>query len=94
MNEKPIAQTPEEMMQAASPLAEKLDEMDMAEGIFSEISDEQLDEIAGGAILPVTVPGSFKCAVCNQSVDPLKTYAECPNSKPAKSCPYVNTDRS
>ena len=58
---KKTALTPKETEQAVSDMAERLAEMDKAEGVFGEAVDEDLpdefmDEIAGGAILPVTVP--------------------------------------
>ena len=63
---KKTALTPKETEQAVSDLAERLAEMDKAEGVFGEamdeeLSDEYMDEIAGGLpILPtpggITVP--------------------------------------
>ena len=49
------AKTPKEMETDVKNLAEKLEEMDQAEGVFGEvITDEELDEITGGcwATLP------------------------------------------
>ena len=43
------AKTPKEMESDVKKLAEKLEEIDSAEGIFGEvITDEELDEITGG----------------------------------------------
>ncbi len=45
------AKTPKEMESDVKKLAEKLEEIDSAEGIFGEvITDEELDEITGGFI--------------------------------------------
>lgn len=47
MKEQP--KTPKEMETDVKKLAEKLEEIDSAEGIFGEvITDEELDSIAGG----------------------------------------------
>ena len=59
---KKTALTPKETEQAVSDLAERLAEMDRAEGVFGESVDEELpdeymEEIVGGAIIPVTVQG-------------------------------------
>ena len=59
MPDKNVSQTPEEIQQALDHLADQLNEMDQAEGVFGEatgdpMSDESLDKIAGGAILPIT----------------------------------------
>ena len=43
------AKTPKEMETDVKKLAEKLEEIDSAEGIFGEVlTDEELDEITGG----------------------------------------------
>ena len=43
------AKTPKEMESDVKKLAEKLEEIDSAEGIFGEVlTDEELDEITGG----------------------------------------------
>ena len=45
------AKTPKEMETDVKKLAEKLEEIDSAEGIFGEvITDEELDEITGGCL--------------------------------------------
>ena len=59
---KKTALTPKETEQAVSDLAERLAEMDKAEGIFGEpvdevLPDEYMEKIVGGAILPITVQG-------------------------------------
>ncbi len=44
-----LSQSPEETVQTLSELAEKLAEMDKAEGVFGEaVSDEDLEMVAGG----------------------------------------------
>lgn len=49
MEEKKIAHTPAETAQALSELAEKLEEMDKADGLFGEaVTDDELEEVAGG----------------------------------------------
>ena len=58
--EKKSVLTPKETEQAVSDLAERLAEMDKAAGVFGEpveedLPDEYMEEIVGGAILPVTV---------------------------------------
>lgn len=95
--EKKNALTPKETEQAVSDLAERLAEMDKAEGVFGEpvddgLSDEYMEEIAGGAILPVTV-GVITCHICGRQVDPTKTYGACPNHQPNENCPYYFKDR-
>ena len=46
---KEHAKTPKEMETDVKKLAEKLEEIDSAEGIFGEvITDEELDSVAGG----------------------------------------------
>ncbi len=82
MNRK--AQTPEETARALSDLAARLEEMDRAEGDFGEsmaeaITDEYLEEVAGGLpAIPLTTPGgdyyapySFTCEICG---DEFKTW--------------------
>ncbi len=71
---KKQAQTPKETAQELSELAEKLAEMDRAEGAFGEsmadaLTDEYLEEVVGGlAALAVTTPGREayprECAKC------------------------------
>ena len=56
----PAVESPLETEQAVADLAERLEEMDKAEGVFGEsmseaLPEESLGEIAGGAILPVTL---------------------------------------
>ena len=49
-------ETPKETEADVKKLAEKLEEIDSAEGIFGEvITDEELDSIAGG-IPPISMP--------------------------------------
>ena len=50
MKEKKIAHTPEETAQALSELADRLERIDRAEGVFGEaVTDAELAEVAGGA---------------------------------------------
>ena len=50
------AKTPKEMESDVKKLAEKLEEIDSAEGIFGEvITDEELDFVVGG-IIPTLAP--------------------------------------
>ena len=62
-------ETPKETDQALDQLAERLSKMDQAEGVLGEaMLDKELDNVAGGAILPVTNPeneGWTWCGVCN-----------------------------
>ena len=68
-------QTPEETAQALSELAEKLAEMDQAEGKFGEVEanalpDEYLEEVAGGIpAVVITSAGATKhikeCISCH-----------------------------
>ncbi len=92
MNDKKTAQSPEQTAKSLSALAEKLEEMDRAEGVFGEpvdngLSDEYLEEVAGG-IPPTPSVGVITCCVCRKSVDPTRTYDNCPNYQPNESCPY------
>lgn len=51
------AQTPKETEQDFSALSDRLEEMEQAEGVFGEvITDEELDEIAGGSPPPTKQP--------------------------------------
>ena len=97
MNDKKTAQSPEQTAKSLSALAEKLEEMDRAEGVFGEpvdngLSDEYLEEVAGGASPTLTV-GVITCCVCGKSVDPTRTYYVCPNYQPNEKCPYYAEDR-
>ena len=86
---KKQAQTPEETAQELSELAEKLAEMDRAEGAFGEsmadaLTDEYLEEVVGGIARPaVTTPGREYCPrYCDQcgsyffSLDPKRTLCD------------------
>lgn len=54
--EEKSTQTPTETEQALYGLAEKLEEMDRAEGVFGEtMTEEELEDVAGGLIIPTTV---------------------------------------
>ena len=47
-------ETPRESAQAVDRMADSLSDMDKAQGIFGEsMLDEELDEVAGGAIKPI-----------------------------------------
>ena len=64
--EEKSTQTPTETEQALYGLAEKLEEMDRAEGFFGEsmanaLPDDFLDEVAGGMPeIVITTPGATK----------------------------------
>ena len=66
MNKKNRTQTPDETRQALAALAEKLEEMDRAEGDFGEamvkaLPDVFLDEVAGGMPhIVITTQGDTK----------------------------------
>ena len=64
-----MAQTPEEINQAVSDLADRIAEMDQARGVFGEIlSDEELDDVAGGiSSLPMLGYTRRSCEVCGKS---------------------------
>ena len=58
-------QSPEETAQTLSELADKLDEMDKAEGVFGEaMTEEELDYVAGGQ--GVTQQPDTSYATCQQ----------------------------
>lgn len=80
-------QTPEETAQALSDLAEKLDEMDRAEGVYGEtMLDKELEDVAGGVI--PTRPGV--CGVCggfHSQNEPM--HERCPNGYDSGLCPFV-----
>ena len=55
MDEKNSIKTPEETAQALDRMADRLEEMDKAEGVFGEpvdedLPDEYLEEISGGTV--------------------------------------------
>lgn len=59
MKEEKATQTAAEAEQALSELAEKLDEMDSAEGVFGEaMLDKELEDAAGGMMF--TAPNGVK----------------------------------
>ena len=94
MNTKNVSQTPKETAKSLSKLAEKLAEMDRAAGSFDEgfgetLHDDYLDQIGGGAILPITAPKTGICSSCGGNVDLTKKYTSCPNHKPDSICPHL-----
>ena len=69
--EEKKAQTPKETAQELSDMAEKLEEMDKAEGVFGEaIADVKLDDVAGGLIIPTKCEQKtgfwFTCSRCGK----------------------------
>ena len=79
-SEKKTVQTPEETEQAVSDLADKLEEIDKAEGVFGEVTpEEELDEVAGGSPLR-TNSGGVMTTVCKACGRPI-TY-QYPNPRP------------
>lgn len=86
MNDNKYAQTPEETAQALSETAKKLADMDKAEGVFGEImTEEELDDVAGGVIIPTKV---YRCDICGVLVDGVK-HDHCQGQKPNAVCPFV-----
>ena len=93
MSEKKSAQTPEET--ALSALAEKLAEIDRAEGVFGEaVTDEELEDVAGGAPLnPSYNPTPAICDVCGHAFGANYPPTKCLGGDAAYECPYVKTGR-
>ena len=79
-------QTPEETAQELSELAEKLAEMDRAEGKFGEVEanalpDEYLEEVAGGILaVVITSAGATEhikeCISCHRRFSTYNFYQE------------------
>ncbi len=79
-------QTPEETARELSKLAEKLAEMDKAEGVFGEaVTDDELEDVAGGFIITTKV---YRCDICGLIVDGQK-HDHCQGQKPNAVCPFV-----
>ena len=93
MSEKKNAQTPEET--ALSALAEKLAEIDRAEGVFGEaVTDEELEDVAGGVPLnPSYNPTPAVCDVCGHAFGANYPPTKCLGGSAAYECPYVKTGR-
>ena len=93
MSEKKSAQTPEET--ALSALAEKLAEIDRAEGVFGEaVTDEELEDVAGGVLLnPSYNPTPAICDVCGHAFGANYPPTKCLGGDAAYECPYVKTGR-
>ena len=102
--EEKSTQTPAETEQALYGLAEKLEEMDKAEGFFGEtmadaLSDDYLEEVAGG--LPrvcLSTPGRRKCYLCGRPFADWMEFddivlTECMDHRPPEKCPYCSKDR-
>lgn len=96
------AQTPHETARELSDLAEKLEEMDKAEGFFGEsmaeaLTDDYLDEVSGGLErVPLTTPGgtyyapnSFTCTFCGRT---FKTWDS--NQSVCNDCKGRDADRT
>lgn len=101
--EEKSTQTPAETEQALYGLAEKLEEMDRAEGAFGEsmadaLTDEYLEEVVGG-LMPVTVttPGRQKCYLCGKKFADWMEFdimlTECMDHRPPEECPYCFDER-
>ena len=87
--QKKKIQTQEETAQALSDLAEKLEEMDKAEGFFGEaVTDKELEDVAGGAkpVIPTFNPTCGKCGWhWYQSFPPTGCF----HDPPIDGCPYA-----
>ena len=90
-------QSPEETAQELSRLAEKLDEMDKADGFFGEaVTDEELEDVAGGAppVNPSFAPNGKECPLCHLSYAHGDTPSEkCLAGLPAQQCYFLSKDR-
>ena len=99
MEEKKTALTPEETARELSSLAEKLEEMDKAEGEFGEnmaddaLSDEYLDEVVGGLKrVALTTPGRMQYwRVCPHCRALFGTNNE--NQCYCNNCAYLDDER-
>ncbi len=101
--EEKSTQTPTETEQALYGLAEKLEEMDRAEGFFGEsmeeaLTDEYLEEVVGGIMpVPVTTPGRRKCYLCGKAFADWMEFdivlTECMDHRPPEKCPYCSEER-
>ena len=101
--EEKSTQTPTETEQALYGLAEKLEEMDRAEGFFGEsmaeaLTDEYLEEVVGGfPAVTVTTPGRQKCYLCGKEFADWMEFdiklTECMDHRPPEKCPYCSKDR-
>ncbi len=86
MLEQKLTQTPGETEPALSDLADRLADMDKAEGVFGEImTEEELEDVAGGVIIPTKV---YRCDICGVLVDGKK-HDHCQGQKPNAVCPFV-----
>ena len=95
MNKKKTAHTPQETARDVDRLADRLEEMDKAEGFFGEaVTDEELEDAAGGALLnPSRNPDPTICEVCGQAFGAIYPPIKCLGGGAAYECPYVKTGR-
>ncbi len=81
------AKTPEETEQELSGLAEKLAEIDRAEGVFGEaVTDEELEDVAGG--IQLTPSMQPRCAVCGLLYQQNTPPTTCMDPKFEQVCPF------
>ncbi len=80
-------QTPEKTAQELSKLAEKLAEMDKAEGVFGEaVTDEELEDVAGG--IQLTPSLQPRCAVCGLLYQQNTPPTSCMDPEFEQVCPF------
>ena len=92
-----MTQTPEETAQNLSALADRLAEMDKAEGVFGEaVTDEELEDVAGGhrPINPTFAPTGKECPLCHFSYEHGDTPSvKCLADYPPQLCYFLSKDR-
>ena len=92
-----MTQTPEETAQNLSALADRLAEMDKAEGVFGEaVTDEELEDVAGGhrPINPTFAPTGKECPLCHFSYEHGDTPSvKCLADYPPQLCYFLSNDR-
>lgn len=90
-----MTQTPEETAQNLSALADRLAEMDKAEGFFGEaVTDEDLENVAGGIVIPTFAPTGKECPVCHFYYAHGDTPSvKCLADYPPQLCYFLSNDR-
>ncbi len=90
-----MTQTPEETAQNLSALADRLAEMDKAEGVFGEaVTDEDLENVAGGIVNPTFAPTGKECPVCHFFYEHGDTPSvKCLADYPPQLCYFLSSDR-
>ncbi len=90
-----ITGTPEETAQNLSELAEKLTDMDKAEGFFGEaVTDEDLEDVAGGIVNPTFAPTGKECPYCHFSYAHGDTpTVKCLADLPSWECYFLSKER-